>query len=490
MATRKKAHVVSVSDSDWRENGGYSADFLMTALESSFDGIYITDGDANTIMANQSYESISGLDRREILGQNMHDLVENRVISQSGTLAALETGQPVTMEQVFKTGKRAIITSTPIYNEQDEIVMVLTNVRDVTEMRDLEQKLENTTAQNQIYTTELKSLRQQYTINLRASTRSAGMQKVINNARLAAKSDMPVLLRGERGVGKEGIARFIAGKSNRKDAPFVAVNCLSAPEELEADLFGSPNEPERRGGSAERGLLELAQGGTVLLDEVGALPLHLQVRVALFILRQANMEPQDKVRIMATSSSDLHSLTERRRFSEDLYYLLSSLVIDVPPLRERREDILGLVESMAAELNRRQHRKKRFSHEAKLKLYSYDWPGNLWEMRNVISQLFTLDTGTVIGPEDLPFQCLADQRPDRQLHPLEEPVDLQKLLDEMELSYIRQAYEKGGNVRRAAQMLGMEPSTFVRRRKKLEDACCKNATSCNSATEEQKIHKS
>ena len=140
---REKAYLMSTKDVSILSE--FSQDFLITAIESSYDGIYITDGKANTLMVNKGYESISGLKRQDMIGRNMRDLEEDGVISKSGTLLALETGVSVTLEQSFKTGKRVLITSNPIFDEEDNIVMVLTNVRDITEIRSLEERLAITT---------------------------------------------------------------------------------------------------------------------------------------------------------------------------------------------------------------------------------------------------------------------------------------------------------------------------------------------------------
>jgi len=157
MAKRVPAQLVGTG------GGAGSPDFsqktLETVFEASYDGIYITDGDAVTIMINKSYESITGLKREDMLGKRMHDLVKDQIISQSGTLAALEKREPVTLEQVFKTGKHAIITSTPIFDEDGRVVLVVTNVRDITELNSLQKELEESWACNLQYYSELEILR-------------------------------------------------------------------------------------------------------------------------------------------------------------------------------------------------------------------------------------------------------------------------------------------------------------------------------------------
>lgn len=187
-----------------------SQEFFETIFESSYDGIYITDGMAVTLMVNKSYESISGLRREDMLGQDMHELVEKQVISQSGTLAALETLKPVTMEQSFKTGKRATITSTPIFNEDNQVALVVTNVRDVTELYELQHELEMSQERSRQYFSELESLRRQMSRSTKVIAEDPAMREVLQVAKKVAELDVPILLEGEIGVGKRDLARSFA----------------------------------------------------------------------------------------------------------------------------------------------------------------------------------------------------------------------------------------------------------------------------------------
>ena len=446
-----------------------SQEFFETIFESSYDGIYITDGMAVTLMVNKSYESISGLRREDMLGQDMHELVEKQVISQSGTLAALETLKPVTMEQSFKTGKRATITSTPIFNEDNQVALVVTNVRDVTELYELQHELEMSQERSRQYFSELESLRRQMSRSTKVIAEDPAMREVLQVAEL----DVPILLEGEIGVGKRDLARYIVARSRRKKAQFIEVNCSSYTEGmLERELFGSvsPDAPDQ----GTTGLLELVNGGTLLLDEVGELPTEVQVRLARFMQtrrfeRVGSMAPvQADVRILASTSRDLKKLVGERQFREDLYYALNVLPIQVPPLRQRREDILPLVDRLCSSLNKKYHQKKRFGQPALLALRNYSWPGNIRELHNVVESAVILSDGDLIRPEDLPLP--QSVRPSaRQMSDFSGPLDLRRTVEELELRYIRSAYQKYGNVREAAKSLGMDPSTFVRKRARLED---------------------
>jgi len=470
VAKREKAYLVSAEDVV--NLAECSADFLLTAIEASYDGIYITDGNANTIMINRSYEVISGLRRGDLLGRNMRELEEQGVISQSGTLRALETGMSVTMEQSFRTGKRVLITSTPIFSESGEVAMVLTNVRDVTEMRELEERLELSQEQNRLYNRELENLREQTGQSKSLVATDPAMQEVLRMALRVAKLDAPVLLQGEGGTGKSQLARYIVGKSRRKKERYIEVNCADDQETLEKKLFGcapgvDPNFP-----NGNKGFLELAEGGTILLDEISELSANLQRRIYQYLYRQEFERVgsadaiQGDVRILATTRCDLKELVGKNLFREDLFYLLDVLSIQTLPLRERREDILPIVQDLVVMMNKKYHQKKRFTPEALRRLRDYRWPGNIQELRNTVERVMVMCPDDLVSENDLPIENYGAEAEDL---PCDNGFDLQRKLDEVEYLYLQQAYQRHGNVRAAAKSLQMDPSTFARRKRKLSE---------------------
>ena len=473
MSKRDPAYMVSPASP--HASPFFSREFLETVLESSYDGIYITDGEAITIMVNRSYEAISGLHRQELLGQSMRDLVKKQTISQSGTIAALERREPVTLEQVFKTGKRAIITSTPIFNEDNQVVMVVTNVRDVTELYTLKEELLKSQDENLQYRNELENLRSRLAGSGGIVAVSPVSKELMRLANRVAGLDVNILLKGETGVGKRELARYMVSKNRRRKGPFMQIDCSSySADTLEGRLFGYAPGQLPSCPAGQKGILELTDGGTVLLEEISELPVGVQMRLFQMlqghgVMRVGALDPvYTNVRVLATTSQDLKALVEQRAFHRELFYKLNTLPITVPPLRERREDIMILVENLTAQLNKKYHQKKKFSQEALLALQNYDWPGNLQELQNVIERTMIMCSGEWIGPEDLPISH--DAHPSQeQAEAAQEQVDLRKMVNEMELLYIRKAYQRFGNVRDAARSLNLDPSTFVRKRKKLEE---------------------
>ena len=449
-------------------------DWLDAIIESSYDGIYITDGDAVTVRINGAYELISGLRAEEVVGRSMRDLVREGTISRSGTLQALEQRRPVTMEQTFKTGRHALIASTPVFDGQGRVVMVVTNVRDMTELRDLQEKYRQTEALSQKYYSEIEFARKQVLASADLIAVDPKMLEVVAMANRVAALDTTVLLLGETGVGKEKMAKYIYKNSARRDERFLTVNCGALPAGLiESELFGY-----ERGAftgavrEGKPGLFAVADRGTIFLDEVGELPLDMQVKL-LRVLQERQVTPVGgsrpvpvDVRVLAATNRDLEQMVRDKTFREDLYYRLHVVPLTIPPLRQRRDDIIPFLESFLAELNKKYGLDRTFTQGAVRAMLDYDWPGNVRELRNVVERMVVMSGGDQVYPEDLPFY--ARRAPAVFTPDLDQPVDLKALVEKYEYRYLSRAYERYGSVRAAAASLGMDASTFVRKRKRFE----------------------
>lgn len=451
---------------DWTD-----IEFLDTIIEHSFDGIYITDGQANTIKVNHAYLLISGLKKSEVIGRNMKELVKNKTISVSGSLMAIEKKRTFTLLQDFKTGKRALITSSPIFNNQDEIVMVITNVRDITELYHLKEQTAQLRQQEEKLRRELQHMKVN---DLRACNLIAEDPKtvhIINILDKVAPLDTTVILLGETGVGKEVFAKYIFQNSPRKNKPFIKINCGAIPANLiESELFGYEKGAftgaDRNG---KMGLFELANMGTIFLDEVGELPPDVQVKLLRVLQEQeltrvGGSKPVNvDVRILAATNRNLEDMVAQKTFRLDLYYRLMVFPVSVPPLRERKKDIEPLVGLFLSHLNKKYDFKKFFSPISLRLMQDYGWPGNIRELRNIIERAVIISNDDEIGPDALHLYPVKE-RPDTDAHILNPVVDLKTAMEELELKYINHAYEVYGTVREAAASLGMSPSTFVRKR--------------------------
>lgn len=446
---------------------------LDVIIESSFDGIFITDGQANALMVNKSYETITGLKREDLIGHNMHELVETKVISESASLLVLQNKIPITLEQEFRTGKKALVTSTPILDADGEVAMVVTNVRDITALISLQRQMEKNRELAHKYLTEIEEMRLQV---LNASDIIAHDERTLDMLRLAkrvAKVDTTVLILGETGVGKEEVAKFIHKNSSRQTHGFIRVNCGAIPENLmESELFGY-EKGAFTGASKEgkMGLFEVANGGTLFLDEVGELPFDMQVRLLRVlqeheIIRIGGIRPiKVDVRIIAATNRNLEDMVRNKRFREDLYYRLHVVPISILPLRERKEDILPLIQHYITDLNKKYGWQKSFSKDAMTALFEYQWPGNVRELKNIVERLIVMSDQDLISQSD--FHGITEFAENRQKAPDVRPVSMKDAVDQLEAELIERAYEKHRNVRDAARELKIDASTFVRKRQKM-----------------------
>ena len=384
----------------------FSNELLDTVIEHSFDGIYITDGQATTLKVNRSYLTISGLKVSEVLGVNMRELVKNGTISASGTLMAMEQKRPITIQQEFKTGKRALITSSPIFNNKNEIVLVITNVRDITELYHLKEEATHLKTEENLLREELLRIRTSHRNQCSMVVEDSRTEKVLSMIDRVAPLDTTVILFGETGVGKEVFAKYIYQHSARKNKPFIKVNCGAIPANLvESELFeyekGAFTGADKNG---KMGLFELANTGTIFLDEVGELPLDMQVKL-LRVLQEQEFERiggrkpvKVDVRVLAATNRDLEEMVKLKTFRQDLYYRLMIFPVHIPPLRERPDDILPLAQLFLQTLNRKYDFKKYLSPLSAKMMQDYSWPGNIRELRNAAEYYLLMGT----------LECLPD----------------------------------------------------------------------------------
>jgi PAS domain S-box-containing protein len=441
-------------------------------IESSYDGIYITDGEANTLRINKAYERITGLKREEILGKNMIDLVKEEYISESATLLVLQNKRINTIHQNFKTGKKALVTATPIFDKVGKIMMVVTNVRDITELYELKEELEEKERLAKKYYLEIQQIRMQLLNSEDIIAEDIKMLHVMQIAKKVAFTDTTVILLGETGVGKEEIAKLIYKNSLRRDKQFISINCGAMPESLiELEMFGY-EKGSFTGASREGklGLFEVADGGTVFLDEIAELSPVMQTKL-LRVLQEHEIKRiggvtsiKVDVRIIAATNRNLEEMVNQNKFRKDLYYRLNVIPITVPPLRERQQDIIPLIRYFLSEINNKYKLKKSLGADVLEYLCEYEWPGNVRELKNIIERVVVMSAQDIITKEDLPkqIQVLFEEK----IFSSDEIVALKDAVNKVEEQLINKAYEKYGSVRAAAKALNIDPATFVRKRKK------------------------
>jgi len=304
---------------------------------------------------------------------------------------------------------------------------------------------------------------------------SAAMTKVYDLALRVADSEATILITGESGTGKEVFANAIHQQSRRAKGPFVAVNCTAMPETLlESELFGHARGAFTDAREARAGLFVEARGGTVLLDEVGDMPMTLQPKI-LRALQERKVRPLGSstevaidVRVIAATNRDLESAIEERRFREDLYFRLNVIQIALPPLRSRAGDVLPLAHHLLETLARRADKRVTgIAPAAAAKLVAYTWPGNVRELQNCIERALTLARFEQIVVDDLP-ERVRDYRTSHVLVAADDPSELVPL-EEVERRYVLRVLEAvRGNKAAAARVLGVERKTLYRKLERWE----------------------
>jgi len=318
-----------------------------------------------------------------------------------------------------------------------------------------------------------REVRAEYSFN-QILGKSKAMQEVFDLIRRVANSPTNVLITGESGTGKELVAKAIHFNSDRRNAPFVPVNCAAIPDTLlESELFGHVKGAFTDAKADKRGLFEEAQKGTLLLDEISELPLMLQAKL-LRVIQEREVRrvgstravPVD-VRIIAATNVLLAEEVKAKRFREDLFYRLNVIEVRMPPLRDRREDIPLLVEAFLRKCASASHKELRGMTESALALLiDYPWPGNVRELENVIERAVTLARGEKIVPDDLP-PAIRGARGERRV--IDEGAERVLPLQEIEREYILRILEKtGGNKYQAAQALGIDRKTLYRKLAEIE----------------------
>ncbi|ASV75785.1 Response regulator of zinc sigma-54-dependent two-component system [Thermogutta terrifontis] len=298
---------------------------------------------------------------------------------------------------------------------------------------------------------------------------SAAFQKVLETAYLVAQSDAPVLILGPSGSGKEVVARLIRDWSSRREGPFVAANCAGLPESLiESELFGHV-AGAFTGATADRmGYFRAAHGGTLFLDEIGELPLSVQAKL-LRALETGEIIPvgsekpvRTDFRLLAATNRNLEEFVKTGRFREDLYYRINVVELTVPPLKERREDILPLAEFFGRQFARQP---VRFSPQAMAALLSYHWPGNVRQLRNAIQRACLLAQGNIILPEHLPPEVAALASSG---HEATQECEEGRLSAVERATILSTLAECGGNRTLAARKLGISRRALIYKLKALE----------------------
>jgi PAS domain S-box-containing protein len=457
-------------------SGTLRAKLLKAIMDAAYDGMMITDGKGQVVMINRAALQLVGCTAEDIVGRTTAELVEDGYYNESVVSEVLKRRTTVSIVQTTRAGRRILATGSPVLSEDDGIEMVIVNDRDITELTQMSSELEHSRALIDLYRQELSHQQSRKLHSEHHFCKSKEMNTVYERSLRVARFESTVLLTGESGVGKGFMARYIHQNSHRASGPFVRVDCGSIVETLfESEMFGYEKGAFTGALYAGKpGLVEMAEGGTLFLDEIGDTPLSQQVKLLRFLDEKSivrvggSVVRKVDVRVVAATNTDLLDAVEKKIFRKDLFFRVNVAVIDIPPLRKRREDISDLVNFFITRKGRSLSVRKQIEREALDALMNYHYPGNVRELENVIESLLVMCPSPIIGFNDLPapVRMVAGG-----LAPLESTRSIvpQTGIQLPEMDSIVGAVAKYGSQREAARHLGISQSTISRKLKKLED---------------------
>ncbi|TYR80709.1 PAS domain S-box protein [Priestia megaterium] len=448
---------------------------LEAILHASHDNIVVTDQHGIVLRVSQNCKDIYGYAVSELIGKSVYALQEEGIFLPSVTVAVLKSRKQVQLMQKTETGKVVMATGIPVFSN-NEIVRVISFSHDLTELRRLQEDYEQLQAKMKKYELEIEELREQQAGDI--VMRSHSMKKVWKLINRISSSDATVVMLGESGVGKTAFACAIHRQSNRKNEPFVEINCGAIPSSLfESEMFGY-EAGAFTGASAKgkTGKFELANKGTLFLDEVAELPLEMQVKL-LKVLQEKTItrigsEHSKKIdfRLIVATNQNLEEKVKDGSFRADLFYRLNVIPIKIPPLRDRQEDILELAYHILQKYNDKYGTSKFFHKESVDMLLTYNWPGNVRELENMIERLVLTTEENTIYKYDFPFLATKEKALTEEWSSLQNlnarGITLQDALAEVEKSMLLRAYRQCQTTYEMAELLGLSQSTIVRRLKK------------------------
>lgn len=447
----------------------YYKNIVRQILKMTSDGFIITDTEGNVREINKQYADFFGKSRSEIIGKSILNIIPNsKMIDIVKHKFSEEDAVHKYIDGEAK-GNSVIVSRSYVEDEDGNVVAGVAQVKFKVQTLAVAKKLMNEYEELEYYREEFQN--QNRVDNIIGS--DTKFREIVKECLKVAKTDIPVLLTGETGTGKEVMAKALHTNSLRYDKPFVSINCAAIPFELlESELFGYMDGAftgAKRGG--KKGKFQLANGGTIFLDEIGDMPSSMQAKL-LRVLQEKEIEPLGSeksipldVRVVAATRQDLEAKMKDGSFREDLYYRLSVFNIHIPPLRERGGDSLELAEFFLDELNHKYKTYKTFSKAVKAYFLKYQWPGNVREVNNVVQSAYAISTENIIDINDIPVRMLQQEKPAINLD--KNKKSLGQMVDDYEKDVILELLKKHkGNCLEAAKEAGIHKSNFYRKLQK------------------------
>lgn len=454
---------------------------------NSHDGIYIVDKNGKVLMASPSIIELLGASYSELIGLHVNSIMDTGVYKGSPALEAIRSRKTFTGYVKARNGTEIMSTSKPIFNENNELELVITNCRPISVIRSFFEQ----------YSTQIPNVEKDADDSFIPKTKkefvyhSPKMRSLMKDIDIIANTNCTVIIYGETGTGKSMLAKYIHDKSPRRKNKFVEINCSAIPENLiESELFGYEKgaftgaDPQ-----GKLGLFEIAHEGTIFLDEIGEMPYHLQTKLLKvldtnYVLRLGGtIYRKVNTRVIVATNRNLKSQVKKGKFREDLFYRLNVFPVTMPPLRERKEDIKFLCEKIVEELNNKYTMEKKLATDTIRHFETYDWPGNIRQLRNIIERIYVMSRGNKIyiespdilyGDDDI----YIENRPvptngsifDAPVTEGSEMLPLKDYMDLIEKQYIQRAIDScDGSVSDAAKKLGLHRTSLYKKLNKTDD---------------------
>ncbi|MGL5328711.1 MAG: sigma-54 interaction domain-containing protein [Peptostreptococcaceae bacterium] len=442
-------------------------DFFKRIVEESHDEIFICDKYGNAIYCNKAFERNYGIKREDILGKSPMYLAEIGFTDKTPIPEVIKSKEKISIEQETIVGRKIVITATPVLDDKGEIEFIIENCRDITELNNIKNKLKDREKEVQRYKKEVQCLHRANEINEYNFILNGGLMKsVINTIDQVAKLNVNVLLLGESGTGKSTIAKYLHLQSERKDGPFITINCATISQSLlESELFGYEKGAFTGANNKGKiGIVELADGGTLFLDEIGEISPSIQAKF-LQLIQEKTFTPigglKEKsvdIKIVSATNRNLYELVKEKKFREDLYYRLNVLEVKVPSLRERKEDLPEFISYFTKKYLNQFNMQKHISQEVVLALLEYDYPGNIRELQNIIQSMIIKSGVENISLESLPKSVLESYNINEKENSSDVEYDFDKMISDFEKKLIQKVYNECKSSYKLAKKLKISQS--------------------------------
>lgn len=426
---------------------------LLMALDISSDGFYIYDGNLKLLYANAAAMRVNQLDS-SAMGKSWFDLKKAGHLYGSAAPDALHYKKKVTSEFITDRGEHLHCIATPILDNKGEVKYLISNIKNITDLNMLRQELV------------------EYQCNVLSKTflfNSPQMKRIVELIETIAKTDVSVLICGETGVGKSDIAKLLHKLSIFSEAPFISINCGAiAPTLCDAEFFGYEKGAFTDAHQSKKGIFESANHSTLFLDEIGDLPLFMQVKLLRVLqekkIKRLGSEKEISVdfRIVAATNRNIQEMVKSGEFREDLYYRLNGMSIEIPPLRERPEDIKVLLSYFIQQYNIKHNTMKTFSQELTDALLAYNFPGNIRELAYLVERLIILSPDDVIKNSVL----LQQTQPALKTELDQDILPYKEVMENTERNLLLKAKRKYKSMRAMGKALGLSHVAIARKMKK------------------------